>query len=127
MADRIQLRRDTAAAWSLADPVLADGEVGLEQDTAQFKIGNGVTPWSALPYGGLQGATGPAGPPDSYHRHDQVTPADTWTVNHNFGSRPLVSVFSMGGREMWAEVVHASDNQALIYFDAPTAGYAICT
>lgn len=48
-------------------------------------------------------------------------------MNHNFGSRPLVSVFSMGGREMWAEVVHASDNQALIYFDAPTAGYAICT
>lgn len=73
------------------------------------------------------GQQGPAGPAAPYHRHNQTAPADAWTVNHNFGSRPLVSVFSMGGREMWAEVVHASDNQALIYFDAPTAGYAICT
>jgi len=73
------------------------------------------------------GQQGPAGPAAPYHRHNQTAPADTWTVNHNFGSPPLVSVFSMGGREMWAEVVHASDNQALIYFDAPTAGYAICT
>ena len=81
-------------------------------------------PQRAILAAGQQGPRGPASP---YHRHDQVTSTDTWTVNHNFNSRPLVSVFGTGGREMWAEVVHASDNQALIYFDAPTAGYAICT
>ncbi len=55
MADRIQLRRDTAANWAAINPILADGEIGLERDTAQFKIGTGTTPYSALPYGGMQG------------------------------------------------------------------------
>lgn len=76
---------------------------------------------------GLMGPPGPPGPGGEYHRHDQGTPADLWTVNHNFGKRPLVGVFDTGGREVWAEVLHASDNQVLIYFDGPLAGYAICT
>lgn len=76
---------------------------------------------------GLMGPPGPHGPGGEYHRHDQGTPSDLWTVNHNFGKRPLVGVFDTGGREVWAEVLHASDNQVLIYFDGPLAGYAICT
>lgn len=76
---------------------------------------------------GLVGPPGPPGPGGEYHRHDQGTPSDLWTVNHNFGKRPLVGVFDTGGREVWAEVLHASDNQVLIYFDGPLAGYAICT
>ena len=55
MADRIQLRRDTAANWAAVNPVLADGEIGLEQDTGQFKVGNGMSTWTSLPYGGIQG------------------------------------------------------------------------
>jgi hypothetical protein len=56
MATRIQLRRGTAAAWTAANPVLADGEIGVETDTRFYKIGNGVTAWTALAYGGLQSA-----------------------------------------------------------------------
>lgn len=59
---RIQLRRGTAADWVSADPVLAEGEIGLELDTDQFKVGDGLTAWSALPYGGMQGPAGPDGP-----------------------------------------------------------------
>jgi len=55
MADRIQIRRDTASNWTSVNPVLADGEIGLERDTSQFKIGNGTAAWSSLPYGGIQG------------------------------------------------------------------------
>ena len=62
MADRIQLRRDTAANWAAVNPVLADGEIGLEQDSGQFKLGDGVTAYTALPYGGLQGPQGDVGP-----------------------------------------------------------------
>lgn len=51
----IQLRRDTAANWNLINPILADGEIGVEKFTDQFKIGDGVRPWGALPYGGLVG------------------------------------------------------------------------
>ncbi len=46
MATRIQLRRDTAANWVSANPVLRAGEIGIETDTLKFKIGNGST-WTA--------------------------------------------------------------------------------
>jgi hypothetical protein len=58
---QIQFRRDTSVSWKFADPVLASGELGLELDTQQFKIGNGHSRWSLLPYGGIQGPPGPAG------------------------------------------------------------------
>ena len=57
MAQQIQLRRDTSANWTANNPVLAQGELGVETNTSQFKLGDGVTTWNALPYGGL---TGPA-------------------------------------------------------------------
>jgi hypothetical protein len=57
----LQLRHDLATAWTTVNPVLAEGEFGLETDTQLFKIGDGTTAWNALPYGGLQGGTGPTG------------------------------------------------------------------
>ena len=59
---RIQLRRDTAANWTSADTTLAAGEIGIETDTDQFKIGDGATAWTSLGYGGLVGPTGATGP-----------------------------------------------------------------
>jgi hypothetical protein len=61
MAVQIQFRNDTAANWTSADPILAQGEMGIESDTDQFKIGNGADSWSDLPYGGLTGAAGTNG------------------------------------------------------------------
>jgi len=58
MADQIQLRRDTAANWTSANPILASGEFGLETDTDQFKVGDGTTAWTSLGYGGIQGPQG---------------------------------------------------------------------
>lgn len=74
---------------------------------------------------------GPPGPPgvssNASHEHTQSVAADVWTVNHNLGFRPAVSLLSVGGREMWAEVIHTSVNQFVAYFDAPTTGIAICS
>lgn len=39
-----------AATWAAVNPVLNAGEPGVEVDTNKFKIGNGFTPWSGLPY-----------------------------------------------------------------------------
>ena len=61
MAVQIQFRNDTAAAWTSADPILAEGELGIENDTDQFKIGNGVDSWTELAYGGIVGPQGPQG------------------------------------------------------------------
>lgn len=44
-----QFRRDTAANWSTANPVLMAGELGLETDRPCLKFGDGVTPWNQLP------------------------------------------------------------------------------
>jgi len=50
VAVQIQLRNDTAASWLAEDPILAQGEVGVELDTNRTKIGNGIDEWSDLPY-----------------------------------------------------------------------------
>ena len=47
---RLRLRRDTASAWTATNPVLLLGEVGIETDTRNFKVGNGSSAWSALSY-----------------------------------------------------------------------------
>lgn len=49
MAQRIAIRRDTAANWALANPVLIDGEPGYDETNRWLKIGNGTTPWNSLP------------------------------------------------------------------------------
>jgi len=50
MANLIQLRRDTSAAWNSTNPVLYPGEPGVETDSGKLKIGNGVLRWGQLPY-----------------------------------------------------------------------------
>jgi hypothetical protein len=57
MAVQIQLRNDTAGNWTAADPILAQGEMGLESDTKLFKIGDGINNWSDLDYGALSVTT----------------------------------------------------------------------
>jgi hypothetical protein len=53
MTQKIQLRRDTAANWTSANPILAQGEVGYEIDTSKDKVGDGVTAWNLRPYTGV--------------------------------------------------------------------------
>jgi hypothetical protein len=56
MAQQIQFRRGTVAQWSSANPTLAQGELGLETDSGFYKIGDGLTAWNSLAYGGLTGS-----------------------------------------------------------------------
>ena len=51
MATRIQLRRGNASEWTSANPLLAQGEMGVELDTLKFKIGDGSSSWNDLSYG----------------------------------------------------------------------------
>lgn len=73
-----------------------------------------------------QGPAGPSGARAQRIRHDQTTPASPWVVNHNLGSQPLIEVFSAGGSKLLVQIVHTSANQALIYPDEPTTGFALC-
>jgi len=48
MATQILFRRDTSGNWTNTNPLLAQGELGLETDTGQFKVGNGSDEWNSL-------------------------------------------------------------------------------
>lgn len=50
---RIQLRNDTAENWTTKNPVLLQGEMGVEFDTGKIKIGNGTDHWTNLKYSGV--------------------------------------------------------------------------
>lgn len=57
MAVQIQIRRGTESEWTNDNPVLAEGELGVELDTGRFKMGDGQTEWNDIDY-----STGPEGP-----------------------------------------------------------------
>lgn len=66
----IKFRRDTPENWQAANPVLREGEMGIELpgtvgengvEAFKYKIGDGVRAWNDLPY-----ASGPAGPSPEY-------------------------------------------------------------
>lgn len=67
LSERFTHRRDTAANWTADNPVLYEGELGLETDllatgTPKLKIGDGVTRWNDLAYysgGGGGGGSAP--------------------------------------------------------------------
>lgn len=48
---KIFLRNDTAANWTINNPTLGKGQIGVEIDTKKFKFGDGQTPWNTLGYG----------------------------------------------------------------------------
>lgn len=61
MATIIQNRRDTVEGWLSANPILAQGELGLELVTNKFKIGDGVTRWASLSYANAGGGANTSG------------------------------------------------------------------
>lgn len=58
---QLQIRRDTSSNWTTQNPILAGGEMGINLDTYQYKLGNDVNTWNQLPYAGIVGPTGPVG------------------------------------------------------------------
>ncbi|HAI59346.1 MAG TPA: hypothetical protein DCM32_05655 [Xanthomonadaceae bacterium] len=93
--------------------VLELGELVYDTDLNQVFRGNGLTA-GGLPFaGGSQSFV-----------HTQASPSPSWTVNHNLGFRPAVEVYSVGGAEIEAAILHTSVNQTAISFSTPTAGSA---
>ena len=44
------LKNKTSSEWTSANPTLKKGEIGIENDTGKFKLGNGSTSWTSLAY-----------------------------------------------------------------------------
>ena len=50
MIARILHRYNEANYWAELNPVLGEGEIGIESNTGLCKIGDGITEWSGLDY-----------------------------------------------------------------------------
>ena len=111
MANKIQLRRDTTANWNNVNPILADGEPGLDITTNQVKYGNGANAWVDLSYasGGSVGF-------------------EYSTVQEGIGSNGSVGVTSITGNhaqgtgvgltsENWAQLMWVPDTSVVTVDD----------
>lgn len=61
------------------------------------------------------------------YNHTQSSASNTWVINHNLGYKPVVQVYSVGGAEVEAEILHSTINQVQVLFNASYAGYARLT
>jgi hypothetical protein len=57
---KIKMRRGAAGEWASSNPILDEGEFGIDTSTGQFRIGNGTSRWAALLpfYPGVTGGSG---------------------------------------------------------------------
>lgn len=62
--------------------------------------------------------------PAAYY-HTQGAASATWTINHNLNRNVSVSVYTVGGVQMLAQVIHTSVNQAQVLLDESLSGYAV--
>jgi hypothetical protein len=80
---------------------------------------------------GVAGATGATGPPGQAgagatitFTFTQAAPLNPWTIIHNLGRFPSVTVVDSSGHWVVAEVQYLSSNSLVVSFNAPYAGTA---
>jgi hypothetical protein len=99
MTSRMQQRRDTSSNWTSNNPTLAAGEIGVETDTNQFKIGDGSTVWTSLSYAGGGGisfaTTATAGATTTLTVASKLTQNFTGTLAQTV-QLPVVSTLTAG-------------------------------
>ena len=72
---------------------------------------------------GERGPIGPGGTASSFD-FTQATPSAVWTIAHNRGAYPTVTLKSVGNVEMMGTITHLSLNVVQVNFNTPVAGTA---
>lgn len=74
---------------------------------------------------GAPGPAGPPGPPDAFrYTHVQAVPAAVWTIAHNLGGRPGVTVTDSTGRQVQPDIAYPDDNTVTVTASGAFAGRA---
>lgn len=69
--------------------------------------------------GSLSGGSG-----DKSYTHNQSAPATTWTINHNLGKNPSVSLVDTAGTQVFGSVHYVSSTQLTVTFSVAFSGTA---
>lgn len=93
----------------VSEATIVQARVARTAATATLRVGGGVR--------------GPAGTAAGFN-FTQASPANEWIMNHNLGYKPAIDLFTVGGVQFVAEIVHIDDNQARAYLITPLAGSA---
>lgn len=78
---------------------------------------------------GAQGPQGPPGPSGVAFLHTQSSPSASWIVAHNLGRVTGVTVYTLLGEQIFADVsIEVVDfDTTTITFSLPVTGYAVFT
>jgi hypothetical protein len=90
--------------------------VGDTDDDDPLELFLGAAPYRLKPVGSPAAVGG--------FTFTQASPALIWTINHNLGYNPLITVLRDGVTPVEALVSHISTNQTRINFLTPTRGTA---
>lgn len=148
MAYKIKVRRSSSSAWTAANPVLSDGEIGFESNTGKFKIGDGTTVWASLYYFKTAAdmalddmsevsIVSPSVNQNLVYNgslwvnrattfvHTQSSASSTWTVTHSLGYYPGgVSVVDSAENVVQGDIIHTSSDVLTINFSSAFSGKA---
>lgn len=121
MAQRWQIRRDTAAQWTLIDPILAAGEIAYETDTGKLKIGDGVTAWSSLSY--FTTTSAPAGSTTQIQYNSSGTLAgDSGFTTNGSGSVNITGDLDVDNLNLNGNTIISTDTNGNIVLDPNGTG-----
>lgn len=145
METRIQIRRDSAANWTSNNPILALGELGFDNTNNLIRVGNGVDRWNDLEILGAGPASGVSydnstsglsatnvqvaidvlsGTKATYYEHDQQVASNEWTITHNLGKMPSVTVIDSADTIVIGDTEFLTNNQLKISFTGAFTGKA---
>jgi len=98
--------------------------VNIHEDTPNQVIVNQDAPNQVVIR--LGGGTG-ALTPTTRHVHTQAQASTTWTVTHQLGGRPSVTIVDSADTHVFGEVQYLSNSQVMVTFSAAFSGKAYLT
>jgi hypothetical protein len=61
---------------------------------------------------------------DKHYSHNQSSPSATWTITHNLGKVPSVTIIDSSNRVVFGEVEVINSNEIVLYFNGAFSGKA---
>lgn len=107
----------TVAVAALVDSVT------VVLDAANVSVTSAIDDEVVVVETGVQGPPGAAGT-DAYFVFDQGVPSTTWTVTHNLGKKPSVSVEDSAHNLVEGDVDYTDNDSLTISFGLPFSGSA---